>query len=173
MRAHEVLLIRRCPVCGGRGEAIGKIPLSQGIRTVELNLDQPARLVEELSLHLLLALVELLPYKQFECRRCGHEYRLASQGSRALLYEMLVAMRPVDANPPGAQAKTGRSPQARPKQPKVAEAPLAATPAPRAQPRPQPTQAPATAKPQETPPDWTPYHLDTDLDELFDQFKDG
>ena len=98
MRPQHVLLSRRCPVCGGCSNAEGKLPLSQGIRTLELNLDEPAMLVETLSMHLLLALVELLPYKQFACQRCGHEFRMASQTSRELLYGLLTSMQPVTAN---------------------------------------------------------------------------
>ena len=177
MRPQHVLLSRRCPVCGGRSRAEGKIPLSQGMRTMELNLDEPAHLVETLSLHLLLALVELLPYKQFACQRCGHEFRMASQTSRELLYSMLTSMQPVAAPPPPSAQPINVVPAI----PKRRSAPVVMTlpdsaavqPAAPAKPKPRPSAAlPKPAKPQPGSPDWTPYHLDSDMDALFDRFKE-
>lgn len=173
MRALPVLLFRHCPVCGGRCAAEGQLPLSQGMRAMELNLDEPARLVETLSLHLLLALIELLPYKQFVCRRCGHEFRLASQTTREMLYGMLTSMRPVTAPPPPS-TRPVNSPVAGPKPRRPAgkaasESPAAART--RAAKRPA-AEVPRPAEEKEVPPDWTPYHLDSDMDTLFDQFKE-
>jgi hypothetical protein len=175
LRTQEVLLTRRCPICAGRSEAVGKLPLSQGIRTVELNLDEPARLVKELSLHLLLSLVELLPYKQFACRRCGHEFRLASQSTRAMMYDVLVSMQPVA---PALAPKPSETPMFAPR-PRGAPAKVQNVPPPevvapaRAKARPKAEPEAPSRQPRETPPDWTPYHLDSDMDALFDQFKEG
>jgi hypothetical protein len=178
MRAQHVLLSRRCPVCGGRSGAEGKLPLSQGMRTMELNLDEPARLIETLSLHLLLALVELIPYKQFACQRCGHEFRLASQTSREMLYAMLVSMQPVA--PPSAPAKTPvNAPPAPARQvaQKPKGMPAALTPQALAAPKGKAksrvgVQEPKPVPGKQMPPDWQPYHLDSDMDALFDQFKE-
>lgn len=176
LRTQEVLLTRRCPVCGGRSEAVGKMPLSQGIRTVELNLDEPARLVDTLSLHLVLALVELLPYKQFGCRRCGHEFRLASQSTRSMLYDMLVSMQPIAPASASKSSDDRPLPPARSRiaAPKVVSAPPLEVPSkPRAKARPKVEPPPPPPSEKETSPDWTPYHLDSDMDALFDQFKDS
>jgi hypothetical protein len=158
--------------------AEGKMPLSQGMRAMELNLDEPARLVETLSLHLLLALVELIPYKQFACTRCGHEFRMASQTSREMLYALLTSMQPVVAPPPPSTLPVNAAPPSAPKRatrapPKTMPAaltPQALAPAKGKQ-RPAPTPAKTTRGKPEAP-DWTPYHLDSDMDALFDQFKE-
>jgi hypothetical protein len=177
MRAQSVLISRRCPACGGRGEAEGKMPLSQGMRTMELNLDEPARLVEMLSMHLLLALVELIPYKQFTCQRCGHEFKLASQTSRDMLYAMLVSMQPIEAPVPVAKAPVNaRGPNTRaPATAKTKSMPAALTHQALAPPKSKARAAPPARKQpveQVPPPDWKPYHLDSDMDALFDQFKE-
>jgi hypothetical protein len=174
MRPQHVLLSRRCPVCGGRSNAEGKLPLSQGIRTLELNLDEPVVLVETLSMHLLLALVELLPYKQFACQRCGHEFRMASQTSRELLYGLLTSMQPVTAPPPPAPPGAVAAPKRR-VAPVVKSFPdgVPATAKPdTGKSRARPAMSKKPAEPQPGSPDWTPYHLDSDMDALFDQFKE-
>jgi len=177
MRPQHVLLTRRCPVCGGRSHAEGKLPISQGLRVMEFNLDEPASLVESLSLHLLLALVELIPYKQFACQRCGHEFQLASRAARDILHTMLTTMQPVQAPPPPAPA---------PANVRKVVAKRRAAPSPERMPAALTQQAlaqPANNKPAErreakpvpgkpAPPDWKPYHLDSDMDALFDQFKE-
>lgn len=178
MRPQHVLLSRRCPVCGGRSGAEGKLPLSQGIRTLELNLDEPALLVETLSLHLLLALVELLPYKQFLCGRCGHEFRMASQTTREMLYAMLTSMQPVTAPPPPSSQPINARPASVKRRPAGATGKLLPGMV-TGKSTPDTVKARSVAAVPKKPveplpgsPDWTPYHLDSDMDALFDQFKE-
>lgn len=172
-RTQHVRLARRCPVCGGRSHADAKLPLSQGIRTLELNLDEPAHLVETLSLHLLLALVELLPYKQFACQRCGHEFKLTNQTTRSMVYSLLTSMEPVAAAkpPPLPSDKAKPATKARPASEPALGEPVAPAPRPRPKTAPKPT-GPAAPAPKRGGPDWTPYHLDQGMDALFDQFKE-
>ncbi len=174
MRTQPIRLSRRCPVCGGRSHAEAKMPLSQGIRAVELNLDQPAHLAETLSLHLLLALVELLPYKQFTCQRCFHEFRLASQTTRQVLFGLLSSMEPVAPPRPQPVPEAKRPSLPSPKPPTVKEfkSPVVRPKAPAQRPQPAPPGQATPAAPAPGGPDWTPYHLDQDLDALFDQFKE-
>ena len=178
LRPQHVRLSRRCPVCGGRSYAEAKLPISLGIRAMELNLDEPAQLVESLSLHLLLALVELLPYKQFACTRCGHEFRLANQTTHNMVYSLLTSMEPVAATkPPSASLLSPTTAtHAKPVRPVAQESEQAGpirTAKTKPVAKPKTKQQPAS-KPGG--PDWTPYHLDSEIDpemdNLFDQFKE-
>jgi hypothetical protein len=122
--------------------------------------------------------VELLPYKIFICQKCGHEFQMQSRAAKDLVHSMLAAMQPVAAAPSPAQQARQRftvrlpSPEARPVATPI---PRPAQPAaPAVQPR-SALAAPNIAAPPPqvtTPPDWEPYHLDNDMDNLFDQFKE-
>lgn len=95
MRARSIHLTKTCPVCGGRGAAEAKLAMSAHRKAPEFDLDDMAGLVEAHSLSLLLALVELLPYKQFACGRCDAEFKLESNATKPLVQAMLVSMQPV------------------------------------------------------------------------------
>lgn len=99
MRNRYALLIKGCPACGGTASAEAKLPLSAGSRTVELDLDNLADLAARLSLGQLLAVVELVPYKQFDCKACGHSFRLANQTAKDMALAMLGALQPVARAP--------------------------------------------------------------------------
>ena len=99
LRNRYALLIKGCPSCGGTASAEAKLPLSADSRPVELDLDNLADLAARLSLGQLLALVELVPYKQFECKACGHSFRLANQTAKDMVLAMLRAMQPVAPAP--------------------------------------------------------------------------
>lgn len=95
MRARPIPLSKSCPVCGGRGHAEAKLPVPSSTKLVEFDLDRLAALVEGQSLSLLLALVELLPYKLFSCAKCGTEFKLESHAAKDLVRAMLDSMQPV------------------------------------------------------------------------------
>lgn len=176
MPAQVSYLYKYCPACGGRARAEAKLPLAHAQRPEEFNLDDLGNLVEKQTIGFLLALVELLPYKIFICRKCGHEFQLQNRAAKELVHGMLSAMQPVAAAPSPAQAARRRHPLRLPP-PEAAPAP-----APRAKPvRPARPVAPKRAPVAEPPPppaqpsqapDWEPYHLDNDMDDIFDQFRE-
>lgn len=107
MRHRPIQLGKICPVCGSTAYAEAKLPTPASTPAVKFDLDHPATLVEGQSLSLLLALVELLPYKLFYCARCGAEFKLESPVSRGLVRAMLDSMSPVlPAGRPAATAPT-------------------------------------------------------------------
>lgn len=71
------------------------MPGFPGPRPPVFDLDDPGRLAARHSLGMLLALVELLPYKQFECTRCGYSFRLTNETAKDMVVAMLAALRPV------------------------------------------------------------------------------
>jgi hypothetical protein len=89
------MLKKTCPYCGGPSFAEAKLPVSNSLSAVEYNLDDLGALVENQSLSLLLALVELLPYKMFACRKCHNEFRMENQTGKELIRSMLANMKPV------------------------------------------------------------------------------
>jgi hypothetical protein len=118
MRTRPILLSKTCPYCGARSVAEAKLPVPANAPMVEFNLDDLATLVEKQSLSQLLAVVELLPYKTFACRKCGGEFRMESKSTKALVHKILTAMRPV-VTPEGRRKKPspgtpGRRPAAVP-----------------------------------------------------------
>ena len=96
MRSRPILLSKTCPYCGARSIAEAKLPTPTNITaSVEYNLDNLGALVEAQSLNALLALVELLPYKTFVCRKCQGEFRLESTSTKELVHAMLTSLQPV------------------------------------------------------------------------------
>lgn len=71
------------------------MPGFPGPRPPVFDLDDLGRLAQRHSLGMLLALVELLPYKQFECTHCGHGFRLTNETAKDMVVAMLAALRPV------------------------------------------------------------------------------
>lgn len=71
------------------------MPGFPGPRPSVFDLDDLGRLAARHSLGMLLALVELLPYKQFECPRCGYSFRLSNETAKDMAVAMLAALRPV------------------------------------------------------------------------------
>lgn len=71
------------------------MPGFPGPRPPVFDLDDLERLAQRHSLGMLLALVELLPYKQFECPHCGYGFRLANETAKDMVVAMLAALRPV------------------------------------------------------------------------------
>jgi len=176
MAAQVSYLYKYCPACGGRARAEAKLPLAHAQRPEEFDLDDLGTLVEKQTIGFLLALVELLPYKIFTCRKCGHEFQLQNRAAKELVHGMLSSMQPVAAAPSPAQAARRRH-QVRlpPPEAMPVQAPRAkpVRPAPPAAPKRQP--APQVAAPSVQPahpPDWEPYHLDNDMDDIFDQFRE-
>ncbi len=98
MRTRPALLRKACPFCGGGSYAEAKLPVPANLPAVEYNLDELATLVEKESIGLLLALVELLPYKNFICRKCQREFMLESRSAKELARAMLSSMKPVIQN---------------------------------------------------------------------------
>lgn len=160
-------LYKCCPACGGRARAEARLPLAHASRPEEFNLDNLGALVEKQTIGFLLALVELLPYKIFTCRKCGHEFQMQNRAAKDLVHSMLAAMQPVAAAPaPDKRRVTVRLPT-----PAVAPVRAEAGGAD-AMPSPPPVQRqPAAPHRQPAAADWEPYHLDGDKDPLFDQFK--
>lgn len=168
MRARTVGLVKRCPACGGRAYAEAKLPLNSSLQPLDFNLDDIAGLVERQSLGLLLALIELLPYKNFECTACRYEFRLENRTAKTMVRAMLDGLQPVAPDAPAPRRRSTPLPVT----PDHPDRPAAPTPAPR--PRPAAPRIPAPSIPPPTPaPEWEPYHLESDMDTLFDQFKDG
>jgi len=95
MRTRPTLLRKTCPMCGGPSYTEAKLPISSSVAVVEYNLDDLGALVEKQSLSLLLALVELLPYKTFTCRKCRGEFRMENQAAKDMVRAMLATMKPV------------------------------------------------------------------------------
>jgi hypothetical protein len=89
------MLRKTCPYCGGPSYAEAKLPVASNLAAVEYNLDDLGALVENQSLSMLLALVELLPYKTFVCRKCHNEFRMESRTGKELVRSMLANMKPV------------------------------------------------------------------------------
>lgn len=119
MRTRSSMLRKTCPFCGGPSYAEAKLPVAANLQNVEYNLDDLGGLVENQSLSLLLALVELLPYKTFACRKCKREFQMESRTTRNLVRTMLADMRPVVAN--AAKPKPKRSTSSHHPKPKPAE----------------------------------------------------
>lgn len=95
MATRVIHLRRHCPRCGGMARAEGKIAGFPGPRPPVFDLDDLGRLAARHSLGMLLALVELLPYKQFECTRCGYSFRLTNATAKDMAVSMLAALEPV------------------------------------------------------------------------------
>jgi hypothetical protein len=95
MRSRPIVLSKTCPFCGARSKAEAKMPASANMPAVEFNLDDLGTLVQQQSLSQLLALVELLPYKTFSCRKCGSEFRLESRSAKELVGALLGSLQPV------------------------------------------------------------------------------
>lgn len=116
---HKCILRKACPACGAESVAEARLPISAGVRPVELNIDQPGVIGEQLGVGQMLALIEVIPYKLFRCRNCKHEFKLASQVAKSLLIGLLGSMQPVahTVKKPStktdkkAPAKPGRSPR--------------------------------------------------------------
>lgn len=171
-------LFKCCPACGGRARAEAKLPHAHAQRPEQFNLDDLGALVEHQTLSFLLALVELLPYKNFTCRKCGHEFQLQNRAAKDLVHSMLAAMQPVAAAVSPAQKARSRHtvrlplPEAMPVEAAVPRPPQPAAPAqsrpvaktPGVMPPPQVEETPSS--------DWEPYHLDGDMDDIFDQFTE-
>ncbi|MBI5938706.1 MAG: hypothetical protein HY850_12780 [Betaproteobacteria bacterium] len=104
---HVSILRKVCPMCGAGAQAEARLPISAGVRPPEIDLDRPDHVGAQLSVGQLLSLVEVIPYKQFRCQKCGHEFKLASQMGKALLVDMLGSMQPIAPAPkkPAAKAK--------------------------------------------------------------------
>lgn len=138
MATRAVQLRKVCPRCGDGARAEGKLPGFPGPRPSVYDLDDLPRLAARHSLGTLLALVELLPYKQFHCPRCGHCFRLENAAAKEMALGMLAALRPVSEDHP--------RPARRSRQPARARA--------KPSPPPQPAAIAATAN------DWEPEGLD-------------
>jgi hypothetical protein len=102
MRSRPIILSKTCPSCGARSKAEAKMPVSANLPGVEFNLDNLGLLVQKLSLSELLALIELLPYKNFVCTKCHAEFRMESRSAKDLAGAMLTSMQPVRAQAPAA-----------------------------------------------------------------------
>ncbi|HEX8979601.1 MAG TPA: hypothetical protein VF811_07820 [Parasulfuritortus sp.] len=125
MRTRPSMLRKTCPFCGGPSYAEAKLPVAANLPNVEYNLDDLGALIENQSLSLLLALVELLPYKTFACRKCQREFQMESRSTRELVRTMLADMKPVIPNPP--RPKPKRASPAHPKTKPPESAPTGAT----------------------------------------------
>lgn len=123
-RNRHVVLRKRCPHCGAVAEAEAKLPLGDPLTPVVLDLDRLQDLADRLSLGPLLALVEVVPYKQFLCTSCGHAFRLGNHAAKDMALAMLAAMQPL--TPPAPKKKTAVKPPPRmpaPQPPPPASAP--------------------------------------------------
>lgn len=120
------ILRKTCPICGRAAQAEAQLPISAGLSPPEIDLDRPSLLGEKLGMGQLLALVEVIPYKQFHCAGCGHDFKLASQIAKGLVLDMVSSMQPVAPPPKKGAAK------AKPKAPHK-------PPTPAAQPRSSPS----------------------------------
>lgn len=98
MRTRPIVLSKTCPYCGARSKAEAKLPVPANVPAVEFNLDNLGVLIQKQSLSLLLALVELLPYKTFACVKCGNEFRLQNRAAKELVGAMLSSMQPAPAS---------------------------------------------------------------------------
>lgn len=119
-RQRQAVLLKRCPQCGGHAEAEAKLNLGGQIAPCVLDLDRPLELADRLGLSQLLALVEVIPYKQFVCTACGHGFKLANRTGKDMVLSMLASMQPV--YPPGTEKKTTAA-----KRPAAASANVAGT----------------------------------------------
>lgn len=117
MATRAVQLRKVCPRCGEGARAEGKLPGFPGPRPVVYDLDDLPRLAARHSLGTLLALVELLPYKQFQCPRCGHAFRLENAAAKEMALAMLAALRPVSEGRHRPARRTRQPMRARPKPP--------------------------------------------------------
>ncbi|MFN3595121.1 MAG: hypothetical protein ACK4TK_10645 [Thiobacillaceae bacterium] len=115
MARRAIQLRKVCPRCGDGARAEGKLPGFPGPRPTVYDLDDLPRLAARHSLGTLLALVELLPYKQFHCPRCGHSFRLENAAAKEMALGMLAALRPVSDDHPRPARRTRQSARARPK----------------------------------------------------------
>lgn len=160
MRPRPTLLTKTCPYCGGRSHAEAKLPVPANIPGMEFNLDNLAVLVEKQSLSLLLALVELLPYKTFVCRKCHGEFRMHSGSTKEMVHAMLSSMRPITQQT--AKPKRAAVPRPRP------GIPPAHAPHVHAHAKPKPEPEPAADK-KEQKDEWEAESLDA----LFDYSVDS
>lgn len=144
MRTRPTVLSKTCPYCGARSQAEAKLPVPANMPAVEYDLDNLGALVQRQSLSLLLALVELLPYKTFACVKCGSEFRLQSRAAKELVGAMLKSMQPAPVVP-GLRARVP------------------------SRPAPQPTQAGRSGMGK----DWEAESLDAMLGYLSDEQRDG
>ncbi len=143
MRTSAIELTKICPSCGGLGHSEAKLPMSANRAPPVFNLDDMDGLVSSQGLSLLLALVELLPYKLFTCGRCQTEFKMESQSTKELVQAMLMSMRPVVPAAKPARRSTTASSRAR------TAASASAEPArkrPQAPPAPSAAQAPWEAE---------------------------
>ncbi len=115
MAMRAIQLRKVCPRCGDGARAEGKLPGFPGPRPTVYDLDDLPRLAARHSLGTLLALVELLPYKQFHCPRCGHSFRLENAAAKEMALGMLAALRPVSEDHPRPARRTRQPARARPK----------------------------------------------------------
>lgn len=105
------------------------MPGFPGPRPPVFDLDDLGRLAQRHSLGMLLALVELLPYKQFECTHCGYGFRLANETAKDMVVDMLAALRPVAGERQRASPRTRLAmTPARPAPKRLSPPPLAGTP---------------------------------------------
>ncbi|MCU0842449.1 MAG: hypothetical protein MUC79_12125 [Thiobacillaceae bacterium] len=174
MPARTIGLRKRCPRCAGPGRAEAQLAGFAGTRPPEFDLDDLDRLAARHSLGILLALVELLPYKQFTCAGCGYQFRLANRDAKNLVLGMLSAMQPVpddgtSALPAARPARPHRAKPARPSPPATPPTPVRAAKAgPAKRPPNRPASPPdllplapdSAALPPPTFPDWEPEGLD-------------
>ncbi len=122
---HVSVLRRVCPACGGPATAEARLPISAGVRPPEIDINQPDKVGAQLSVGQLLALVEVIPYKQFRCQKCAYEFKLASQVAKSLLIGLLGSMQPVAPAPkktpakpkPAAKKTPGKTSKANPSKP--------------------------------------------------------
>ncbi|MFZ5484920.1 MAG: hypothetical protein ACOZB0_11885 [Pseudomonadota bacterium] len=160
MRTRPILLSKICPRCGARARAEAKMPIPANLPTVEFDLDDLGELVRKQSLSHLLALVELLPYKTFACRKCGAEFRLESRSAKELVGALLTSMQPVlpkaKPEPAASLTKPAALPRERAKRP---------PPAPPRAPAPVPAPPPAQ--------DWEAESLDALFDYSVDKKPPG
>lgn len=129
MATRAVQLRKVCPRCGDGARAEGKLPGFPGPRPSVYDLDDLPRLAARHSLGTLLALVELLPYKQFHCFRCGHSFRLENAAAKEMALGMLAALRPVSEDHPRPARRTRPHTTARPAMPPKTPPPPAPLPA--------------------------------------------
>jgi hypothetical protein len=177
MPALNTQLSKTCPACGGQGHAEARLPFTstRPSQPQIINLDNTQAVVDKLSTSSLLALIECLPYKQFTCSRCGQEFKLQSQSGKEQLFAMLSSMQPEAQKAPARRRKaTTPTTIITPPSAPVGATSTAARPA---IPKPGSPVTPPAAKPsaantKPVAPEWEPYHLEHDLDSLFDQFDE-
>lgn len=171
--AEKSLLSKCCPVCGGRSWTECKLPLAHGSRPAEFNLDDMDALVTKHTIGFLLALIELLPYKQFVCQKCHHEFRMENRNAKSLVRGVLSGMQTVATAKPRVSKPVVNKPNPTAKTVKLpASAPVAKVSVPSARPvgKPEDKRPKAAPDTQQHAGDWEPFHVESDLDSLFDEF---